>query len=192
MNPILRLDLPYQLPDFSHAAAADYRAAIEEGMRAQLTALAALRDDSSPATIENVIGAWEDAEATLRRALNAFYAVYGSDATSEIEAIEEEMAPRLAEHEDAIFLDRGLFSRMEALRGRIDDGELEADEQDAYALDELLRAFRRAGVALGDDEQSRLRALNRKLAELSSRFERLNREARNAGASPSPRPSSRG
>ncbi|MDF1489502.1 M3 family metallopeptidase [Tessaracoccus caeni] len=181
MNPILRLDLPYQLPDFASATADDYRSAIEEGMQAQLSALTAQSEDDAPATVENVIGAWEDAEATLRRALNAFYAVYGSDATPEIEAIEEEMAPRLAEHDDAIYLDRGLFSRLEALRSRIDDGELEADEQDAFALDELLRAFRRAGVALGDEEQTRLREMNKKLAELSSRFERLNREARNAG-----------
>lgn len=181
MNPILRLDLPYQLPDFASATADDYRSAIEEGMQAQLSALTALREDDAPATVDNVIGAWEDAEATLRRALNAFYAVYGSDATPEIEAIEEEMAPRLAEHDDAIYLDRGLFSRLEALRSRIDDGEVEADEQDAFALDELLRAFRRAGVALGDEEQARLREMNKKLAELSSRFERLNREARNAG-----------
>lgn len=181
MNPILRLDLPYQLPDFASTTADDYRSAIEEGMQAQLSALTALREDDAPATVDNVIGAWEDAEATLRRALNAFYAVYGSDATPEIEAIEEEMAPRLAEHDDAIYLDRGLFSRLEALRSRIDDGEVEADEQDAFALDELLRAFRRAGVALGDEEQARLREMNKKLAELSSRFERLNREARNAG-----------
>lgn len=181
MNPILRLDLPYQLPDFANAAPADYRAAIEDGMSTQLAALAALRDGTAPATVENVLGAWEDAEAVLRRALNAFYAVYGSDATPEIEAIEEEMAPRLAEHEDAIYLDRALHARLAQLRGRIDDGELVADEQDQYALDELLGAFRRAGVALGDEEQTHLRELNRRLAELSSSFERLNREARNAG-----------
>ena len=37
-------------------------------------------------------------------------------------------------------------------------------------------------LALDDAGQSRLRELNRRLAELSSAFERLNREARNAGA----------
>ena len=63
-----------------------------------------------------------------------------------------------------------------------DAGEVALDEQDEYALDETLRAFRRAGVALDDAGQSRLRELNRRLAELSSAFERLNREARNAGA----------
>ncbi|HOA27539.1 MAG TPA: M3 family metallopeptidase [Arachnia sp.] len=181
-NPVLTRRLPFQLPDFAAATPADYRAAFEEGMSGQLTALAALRDDPAPATVENVLGAWEDAGSALLRAANAFFAVYASNSTPEIEAIEEEMAPRLAEHEDAIYLDKGLFARLQQLRGRADAGEVALDEQDEYALDETLRAFRRAGVALDDAGQSRLRELNRRLAELSSAFERLNREARNAGA----------
>ena len=181
-NPVLTRRLPFQLPDFAAATPADYRAAFEEGMSGQLTSLAALRDDPAPATVENVLGAWEDAGSALLRAANAFFAVYASNSTPEIEAIEEEMAPRLAEHEDAIYLDKGLFARLQQLRGRADAGEVALDEQDEYALDETLRAFRRAGVALDDAGQSRLRELNRRLAELSSAFERLNREARNAGA----------
>jgi peptidyl-dipeptidase Dcp len=181
-NPVLTRRLPFQLPDFAAATPADYQAAFEEGMSGQLTALAALRDDPAPATVENVLGAWEDAGSALLRAAHAFFAVYASNSTPEIEAIEEEMAPRLAEHEDAIYLDKGLFARLQQLRGRADAGEVAFDQQDEYALDEILRAFRRAGVALDDAGQSRLRELNRRLAELSSAFERLNREARNAGA----------
>ncbi len=180
-SPVLTKQLPFQLPDFAAATPADYRAALEAGMATELQLLAALRDDDSPATVESVLGASEDAGADLRRAMNAFWAVQASDATPEIDAIEEEMAPRLAEHSDAIYLDKGLFARFEELRRRADAGEVALDEQDAYALDETLRAFRRAGVALDDADQARLRELNRRLAELSSLFERLNREARNAG-----------
>lgn len=180
-NPVLTTDLPFTLPDFASATPADYRAAFETGMTAQLAALGRLRDEDAPPTVDNVLGAWDDAEATLRRTLNAFYAVHSSDGSPELDAIDEEMSPRLAEHWDAIFLDRGLFARLEALRSRIEGGDGEADEQDRYALDELLRAFRRAGVELATEAQSRVRELNRRLAELSTRFEVLNREARNAG-----------
>lgn len=180
-NPVLTTDLPYTLPDFAAATPADYRRAIEAGMAAQRAGLDRLRDDTAAPTVENVLGAWDDAEATLRRALNAFYAVHSSDGSPELDAIDEEMSPRLAEHDDAIYLDRALFARVQSLRVRVDGGEVAADEQDRYALDELLRAFRRAGVELDDEAQSRVRALNRQLAELSTRFEQLNREARNAG-----------
>lgn len=180
-NPVLTTELPFSLPDFAHAGPDDHRVALEEGMRAQLGALAKLRSDHSPATVTNVLGGWDAAEDTLRRALNAFFAVYSSDATDEMVTLEEEFAPKLAEHSDAIYLDRGLYARLVDLQDRLDRDETEADEQDRYALSELLRAFRRAGVDLSDEDQTRLRSLNKRLAELQSRFETLNREARVAG-----------
>ena len=181
INPVLTTELPFTLPDFASATTADYSAAVEQGMSEQLAGLAAVRDDDSPATVDNVLGAMEDAEANLRRALNAFFAVYGSDATDEREALYEEYAPKLAEHEDAIYLDKGLYRRLQSLEAQIADGRTVADDEDRYALDELLRAFRRAGVELADEEQDRLRAMNKRLAELSAKFEALNRGARNAG-----------
>ena len=180
-NPLLTKTLPFALPDFAAATAADYRAAAFGSMEAQTAALAALRDDDSPATVDNVLGAWEDAQADLLRAIYAFWAVRSSDTTDELDAIEEDLAPALAGHEDSIYLDRGLYARLQQLEARIAAGEVEADEQDRYALDELLRAFRRAGVDIPEEKQERLRALNRELAGLSSKFETLNRQARNAG-----------
>lgn len=181
LNPVLDTELAFSLPDFARATPHDYRVAIEEGMRAQLGALAKLRADEAPATVANVLGAWDTAEDSLRRALSAFFAVYASDATDDLIAIEAEYAPRLAEHGDAIYLDRELYARLQALEARVEAGDAEADAEDRYALAEHLRAFRRAGVELGDEEQGRLRALNKRLAELQSRFETLNREARVAG-----------
>ena len=181
INPVLTTELPFALPDFANATPRDYHVAIEEGMRSQLGALAKLRQDGSPATVANVLAAWDRAEGPLRRALNVFFSAYASDATDEMIAIEQEIAPRLAEHSDSIYLDGGLYARLQDLSGRIGAGEAEADGEDRYLLDELLRAFRRAGVELSEDEQTRLRAMNKRLAELQSRFETLNREARVAG-----------
>lgn len=180
-NPVLTRQLPFALPDFASATPADYRDAMDASMTAHLEGLARLRDDAAEPTVENVLGAWEDAEADLRRSLHAFFAVRASNTNDELDAIDEEFAPRFAAHNDAIYLDRGLYGRLRALEARIAAGEVEADEQDRYALDETLREFRRAGVELDDGQQDRLRELNRTLAELSSRFETLNRGARNAG-----------
>ena len=165
-NPVLTNALPFALPDFAAATPTDYRSAFEIGMAEQLAGLALIRDGESETTVENVLGAWDDAEATLRRALNAFYAVHSSDGSPDLDAIDEEMSPRLAAHADSIFLDRALFARLEGLRARIDGGLTPADEQDRYTLDELLRSFRRAGVELDDEAQARVRALNQQLAEL--------------------------
>ena len=100
INPVLTTELPFALPDFANATPRDYHVAIEEGMRSQLGALAKLRQDGSPATVANVLAAWDRAEGPLRRALNVFFSAYASDATDEMIAIEQEIAPRLAEHRD--------------------------------------------------------------------------------------------
>ncbi|AQP44132.1 M3 family metallopeptidase [Tessaracoccus flavus] len=181
-NPVLTTELPFTLPDFAAAETSDYRDALDQGMAEHLAGLAAIRDDQAPATIENVLGAMEDAEQTLRRALNSFFSVYSSDATPERDALYAEYAPKLAEHEDAIYLDRTLYERLRSLEARVASGEVVADDQDRYALDEVLKAFRRAGVDVSDSDQERLRELNKRLAELGSTFETLNRQARNAGA----------
>lgn len=180
-NPVLT-ELEFRLPDFAAATASDYRHAIELGMAKEREGLAALAADQSPATVEGVLGAWEDARATLSRALSAFFTVYACDARQDLEALHQEMAPRLAQHSDATFLDRSLFDRLTALETRIDAGETPADEEDRYALAELLRTFRRSGISLGEKQRDRLRELNTRLAELGSRFASLNRSARNTGA----------
>ncbi|NLE97942.1 MAG: M3 family metallopeptidase [Propionibacterium sp.] len=168
------------LPAFADYTPERYRNEIEEAMAHQRDGLAALRDDPSPATLGTVLEAWEDARAPLNLILSAFYTVRSSDTTDEIDAIAEDFAPRLAAHSDAISLDRGLYERLKQLDARIAAGEVDADEQDRWHVSDLLEDFERAGVALADDDQERLRALNQRLAELGSQFQRLNREARNA------------
>ena len=67
-NPVLTNALPFALPDFAAATPTDYRSAFEIGMAEQLAGWALIREGESETTGENVLGAWEDAEATLRHA----------------------------------------------------------------------------------------------------------------------------
>lgn len=167
------------LPDFASYSAERYRDEIDQGMAHQTQTLAALRSDDAPATRENVLDVWEEARRPLNLVLSMFYSVKSADTTDELDAIAEEYASKLSAHDDEIYLDKGIYDRLQALQTRIDAGEAEADEQDRYHLAELLKDFERAGVALGEEEQARLRELNGRIAELSTTFERLNREARN-------------
>lgn len=173
--------LPYQLPDFARLTPETFADALTAGMAEQLAALAALASDIEPATAANVLHPWDRSGALLERALDAFWAVKSSDTTDALDALAEEFAPRLSAHSDAIHLDRRLFDRLTELAHRADTGEVDLDEQDDWALRELLRSFVRAGVHLEGEAQERLRALNTRLAELGTAFDRANREARNAG-----------
>ena len=174
--------LPFALPDYAHLSDADYREAIERGMTEQLAELDAIATDDSPATVANVLEAWERSGALLTRAMNAFWVAKSADTNDARDAIEEDMAPRLAQHSDAILLDARLYGRLTSLAARRDAGDVTLDEQESHLLTERLKDFERGGIALPPEAQSRLRELNTELATLSTRFDQMLVAGRNAAS----------
>ena len=182
-NPLVHPSaLEFSLPDYASIADADVREALEVGMAEQLSALRALAQAEEPATVENVLHAWETTGATLDRTLSAFWVARAADTNDERDAIMTEFSPRLAQHRDAIMLDPALYARLRELRERADAGEVELDEQDEFVLTERLRSYERGGVSLPEEQQGRLRELNAELATLSTEFDRLLVAGRNAAA----------
>ncbi len=182
-NPFARPSaLPFQLPDFAALRPEHYRAAFEEGMAESLAELAAIAANPEPPTAENVLDAWERSGQVLDRATTTFYVVKSADTTPELDALGAEFAPRFAEHSDRIFMDPALYARLTALQARASAGEVTLSAEEAWLLDDLLAAFVRAGVALGPEEQARLRQLNGRLAQLGTEFEQTTLAARNAAA----------
>ena len=172
----------FRLPDFAALSAAHYREAMDAGMAENLTALRALAADPDPATAESVLDVWERSADLLTRAAETFYCVKWSDATDELTAIEEEFAPKLAAHSDAIFMDAALYDRLRALDARAKAGEVSLDAEQAWLLDDLLAEFVRNGVGLEPSDQEKLRGINARLAELGTQFDKTTLAARNAGA----------
>ena len=182
-NSLLRPStLPFSLPDYTSITDAQVREALDAGMSEQLAALHSLAEDPDPATVANVLHAWERSGATLERTLSAFWVARSADTSAERDAIMTEYMPRLARHADAVLLDRSLYARLRQLRQRADDGEVGLDEQDDFALTERLRAAERGGVALPGGDQARLRELNTELATLTTAFDRMLVAGRNDAA----------
>lgn len=174
--------LPYGLPDFASLSARDFEEGFAAGMAEQRRLLAALAANPEPATVENTLGAWEDARRLLASVKQAFYPVKAAESTPELDALNAALAPKLAAHNDAIFLNRELYQRLRQLHQRAEAGEVTLDDQDQWALDQLLQDFVRSGAALDEASQDRLRQLNTRLAELGAQCDHNIRAARNAGA----------
>ncbi|PZQ47899.1 MAG: peptidase M3, partial [Phenylobacterium zucineum] len=174
--------LPFELPDFAAIRDEHYQPAIEAGIAEHLAELAAIAAETEPATVANVIEAWESSGRLLTRALNAFYTKQPADTNDVLDAVDAAVAPQLAEHSDAIYLDHALYGRVASLATRVEAGEIELDPASAYWLERCLLAFERAGVNLPDADQARLRALNHRIAELQSEFGRKALAGMNAGA----------
>lgn len=175
-------DRPFRLPDFAALEPQHYAEAMTVGMAENLDALRALAADPAPPTAENVLDAWGRSSDLLTRAVETFYSVKYCDASAALSALEEEFAPKLAAHNDAVFMDAALYGRLRALAERAAVGEAALDAEQAWVLDDLLATFVRNGVALAADDQETLRGYNQRLAELETQFEKTNLAARNAGA----------
>ncbi|WP_427018059.1 M3 family metallopeptidase [Pseudarthrobacter sp. P1] len=164
-NPFMAAStLPYGLPDFAAIKDEHYLPAFDAGMAAQLAEIEAITANPEPATFANTVVDMERSGQLLNRVAAVFYNASSSHATEPIQAIEKEVAPRLAAHQDDIYLDAALYRRFLAVPA---DG---LDAESARLLAEYLKAFTRAGAQLDAAAQSRLRGLNAELSTLNTAY----------------------
>ena len=84
----------------------------------------------------------------LGRSSAAFYNLTGSNTNDSLQAIKDEMAPKLAAHADAISLDPKLFTRIKALYDQ--RSTLGLDPVSERLLERYYTRFVRAGALLDE------------------------------------------
>ncbi|PXA67815.1 M3 family metallopeptidase [Cryobacterium arcticum] len=170
-NPFLAPStLLYQLPPFAEIRDEHYRPAFEAGMAEQLAEIRAITADPAEPTVENTLVALERSGQVLRRVATVFFSLSSSDSTEFGTALEEELAPLLAAHHDAIRLDPALYARIAALHESRDS--LAMEPETGYLLERYYTEFTLAGAGLSDDDKVTLRELNMRLSTLTTRFEK--------------------
>ncbi|WP_430295300.1 M3 family metallopeptidase [Sinomonas sp. B1-1] len=164
-NPLLSPSpLPYGLPPFAGLREEDFAEAVRAGLAEHLAEIEAITGSDEAADFENTAVAMERAGTLLNRAVSAFMTLVSSHGTDGIRALETELMPELSAHEDAVYLNRALHERFAAIPT---EG---LDEESARLVSEWLAAFRRAGIALDDAGQARLRAINAELSRLGTEY----------------------
>ncbi|MGH8275702.1 MAG: dipeptidyl carboxypeptidase II, partial [Steroidobacteraceae bacterium] len=148
--------LPFEFPPFDRIHDADYAPAYEAGMRAQLKEVAAIAHDPQPASFENTIVPLERSGQLLDRVDKVFSNLNSCNTDPEMQKVDTEMAPRLAAHEDAIYLDAALWARVDALYEK--RASLDLDPESLQLLTRYHTRFVRAGARLSAPDQKRLRA----------------------------------
>jgi peptidyl-dipeptidase Dcp len=168
MNPFAhRSNLPYELPPFDAIRDEHYLPAFYAGCQEQLDEVAAILASGTP-TFENTIVALEKSGRMLFRVLSVFYNKSSADTNDTIDAIEEEIAPKLSAHTDAISLNAELFARVEQIHGSRHD--LNLDEESVWLIERYHRDFVHAGAQLSASDREELKALNEKLSKLGTKF----------------------
>jgi peptidyl-dipeptidase Dcp len=168
-NPFAqRSTLEYELPPFAQIKEEHYLPAFYEGCAAQLAEVQAILDAPGAATFENTIVALEKSGQYLMRMLLVFYNKSSSDTNDALDAIEEEIAPKLAAHQDAINLNPALFKRIKDLYEARES--LGLNSEDAWLLERYFKDLIHAGAHLTDAQRSRLKELNEELSSLETQF----------------------
>jgi peptidyl-dipeptidase Dcp len=168
-NPFAqRSTLEYELPPFADITVEHYLPAFYEGCTQQLAEVQAILNTPGAATFENTIVALEKSGQKLMRMLLVFYNKSSSDTSDELEAIEEEMAPKLAAHQDAIQLNPVLFKRIKDLYDARESIGL--NSEDAWLLERYYKDLIHAGAHLTEAQRDRLKELNEELSKLETQF----------------------
>ncbi|HET7113013.1 MAG TPA: M3 family metallopeptidase [Pyrinomonadaceae bacterium] len=169
-NPLLmKWEGPYGgVPPFDRVQIPLFKPALEAAMAEQLEEVDAVAKNPAAPDFENTIAALERTGRTLDR-VTTVYGVWGATmASPEYQAVQREMAPRLAAFNDQITQNEALFKRIEAVYNSPAKARLTPEQQRLTWL--YYTNFVRAGSRLSADAKKRLSQINQQLAGLYTKF----------------------
>lgn len=180
-NPFAAVStLPFHAPAFDRIKNADYQPALEAGMREQVAEMDSIAAQKDAPTFANTIEAMERTGRLLNRVAAVFGAITGADTNDTLQKVQSDLAPKFAEHQDAIYLNEKLFARVAMLY----DGResLGFDAEQKHLVERYYSNFVRAGAKLSEADKVKLRALNKEESTLTTDFQNKLLAASNAGA----------
>jgi len=170
-NPFsARSGLPYELPPFADIRDEHYRPAFDAGLAEQLAEIAEITAQDAAPSFENTLLPLERSGRLLDRVATVFFNKSSADSNEFSNDLEEEIAPILAAHSDAITLDAALYARITAVYEQRDAAGLDAESR--YLVERYYTEFTLAGAGLDEGDKVRLREYNQRLSTLTTRFEK--------------------
>ena len=155
-------------PRFDRIQDAHYLPAFERGMEEELEEIEAIVNQPDQPSFDNTILALELTGQLLDRVARVFYAISSAHTNDEIRALEQQLAPRLAGHEDNILLNPDLFERVGIIYEQRDDLALEPESM--RLLEKYYTEFVRGGAALSVPEQQHMKELNAEIASFETLY----------------------
>src|SRR5688572_27435596 len=169
-NPLLRpWSGPYGgVPPFDQVKVEHFPPALEAAMAEQLKEIDAIAADPAPPTFANTLAALERTGRTLDRATTAYGVFASTMSTPEFQAVEREMAPKLAAFQDKITQNEKLFARIAAVYEARERSNLTPEQKRLAWL--YHNNFVRAGAKLDAKAKARVAEINQRLAALYTQF----------------------
>ncbi|MEJ0078650.1 MAG: M3 family metallopeptidase [Alphaproteobacteria bacterium] len=168
-NPLLAdWTAPFAVPPLAAIRPEHFPPAFEQALAAHRVEVDAVAGDRAEPDFDNTVAALERSGRLLARVSNVFYVLAGAHTSEPIQAIERDMAPKLARHWNEIHLNEALFGRIDSLHRRAADLGLTPEQ--ARVLERYHALFRRAGAGLPAAAKERLKEIGDRLASLGTAF----------------------
>jgi peptidyl-dipeptidase Dcp len=156
------------VPAFDKVKVDQFKPALEAAMAENLREIEAIAGNKQAATFDNTIAALERAGQRLDEVQTVYGIWSGTLSSPDVQAIQREMAPRMAAFSDQINQNEALFKRIEAVYTSPDKKKLTPEQQRLAFV--YYNNFVRAGAKLDAKAKTRLSEINQQLAGLFTRF----------------------
>ncbi len=168
-NPLLTSwDTRFEMAPFDLIKDEHFAPAFETALVQAKEDIAKIAENPDPPTFVNTVEALETEGKALDKVLAAFFTVAGADSNPKRQELQREFGPKLAAHASEVYGNKALFARICALWDK--HKTLDLTDEQSRVLMLTHRAFRRAGAALTGKEETRMRAIMSRLAELGTAF----------------------
>jgi peptidyl-dipeptidase Dcp len=168
-NPLMKEStLPYGAPDFAAIEDNHFKPALEAGIEEKLAEIEAIANNMEAPTFENTFVALEKSGQTLNHVYGVFGMLTGANTNPELQAVEEEMAPKMAGLNNAIYLNDKLFDGVKTIYNQLD--ELDLDAESRRLVEYYYEKFELAGANLSEEDKQKMRKLNEEEALLSAQY----------------------
>ena len=159
---------PFGLPPFGKIRPEHFSPAFDIAIKGHAAEIDGIATAKSRPSFANTIVALEKSGQSLTRVARVFYNLTGADTNPQLQQIEREMSPKLAQHSSSVALNQDLFRRIDDLYERRADLGLDAEQ--LRVLERHHLGLVRSGARLGAKARKRIAAINKRLATLGTEF----------------------
>lgn len=151
----------YGTPPFDKIKNEHYMPAFKEGIKRHHAEIDSIANNPVAPTFDNTIAAMDYSGDLLKKVSSVFFNLYSNNTNEGMEKIATEITPILSEHNDNIYLNEKLFTRVKILFDN--RAKLALTPEQNRLLEKYHRNFIRSGAALNPEQKTKLRAINKEL-----------------------------
>ncbi len=159
---------PFGMAPFDKVRPEQFAPAFDTALGQHRAEIDKIAGTATKPSFANTIVAMEKAGRLLERVAAVFFNLSSAHTSAELQAIEREVRPKLAQHASAIYLDARLFARIDILHER--RAGLKLDAEQLRVLERIHLAFVRAGARLAPDAKTRVAEIDKRMASLTTQF----------------------